>query len=127
MVCGPAESAEVENVATPAALSVPVPSEVEPSRKVTVPVGFAVPLAGVTVAVNVILAPVLAVAGPVSAVVVEINGAAEMTTLRVLDVLGEKFVSPAYCTEIRCEPAASELVVKLAAPAASVAVPNDVA
>jgi hypothetical protein len=45
------DSADVENVATPPALSVPVPSKVAPSRKVTVPVG--VPARLVTVAVKV--------------------------------------------------------------------------
>src|SRR5205807_3291232 len=50
MLCGPAVSAAVANVAWPE-LSVPVPSVVVPSLKVTVPVG--VPPLPVTVAVNV--------------------------------------------------------------------------
>src|SRR5260370_37430286 len=54
MECAPTARAEVVNVALPLPFSVPVPSVVEPSLKVTVPVGT--PLAGgvaVTVAVNV--------------------------------------------------------------------------
>ena len=50
--CTPADKVEVEKVATPP-LSVPVPSVVAPSRKVTVPVAPD----GVIVAVNVTLCP----------------------------------------------------------------------
>jgi len=57
MECTPVVRAVVENVATPEEFSVPVPSAVAPSRNVTMPVGFAVPLAGVIVAVNITLAP----------------------------------------------------------------------
>jgi hypothetical protein len=39
----PAASELLEKVATPEVLSVPVPKDVVPSRKVTVPVGMAVP------------------------------------------------------------------------------------
>ena len=42
-------SAAVENVATPEPLSVPVPSVVEPSLNVTVPVGVPVPGAIATI------------------------------------------------------------------------------
>ena len=45
-------------MATAPVLSVPVPSEVEPSRNVTVPVGTVALAVDVTVAVNVTLAPV---------------------------------------------------------------------
>jgi hypothetical protein len=48
--CVPTDRVDVDRVATPE-LSVPVPIELAPSRKVTVPVG--VPAADVTVAVNV--------------------------------------------------------------------------
>lgn len=47
----PTTSAAVEMVAVPVASSVPLPMDVAPSRKVTVPVG--VPPVPVTVAVNV--------------------------------------------------------------------------
>jgi len=53
MLCEPALSEEVVKVACPEALSVPVPSVVAPSLKVTVPLGVPPPLAGVTVAVKV--------------------------------------------------------------------------
>jgi hypothetical protein len=43
----------VVKVAAPVASSVAAPSTVRPSRKVTVPVGVAVPEPGLTVAVNV--------------------------------------------------------------------------
>jgi len=61
-------------------LSVAVPSEVEPSRKVTVPVGATEPEAGATVAVKVMLAPVDAEDGPVSVVVVAIKEVEETKT-----------------------------------------------
>ena len=41
MECEATERDDVENVATPLPLRVPVPSAVAPSRKVTVPVGCA--------------------------------------------------------------------------------------
>ena len=40
----PAARAEVDNVATPEAFKVPVPSVVEPFRKVTVPAAIVLPL-----------------------------------------------------------------------------------
>jgi hypothetical protein len=57
MLCEPALSEEVVKVACPEALSVPVPSVVAPSLKVTVPLGVPPPLAGVTVAVKVTACP----------------------------------------------------------------------
>ena len=54
MLCVPADSVAVVNVATPLPFSVPVPSVVAPSLNVTVPVGAPVPgETAVTVAVNV--------------------------------------------------------------------------
>lgn len=71
----PRGSCVVEYVAWPDAFSVPVPSVVVPLRNVTVPVGIAVPEAGVTVAVKVMLVPLVAMAAEaVSAVVVPIRG-----------------------------------------------------
>ena len=62
-------------------LRVPVPRVVEPSVKVTVPVGAVVPDAGVTVAVKVRLVPLVAVvAEAVRAVVVEMIGDVVMVT-----------------------------------------------
>ena len=51
ILCEPTVNVLVLNVATPLPSSVPVPITVTPVRKLTVPVG--VPLAEVTVAVNV--------------------------------------------------------------------------
>ena len=59
MVCVPGASVEVLNVAVvtvPTVLSVPCPILVEPSKKVTAPVGFPEPF-GVTVAVNITIWP----------------------------------------------------------------------
>ena len=80
MLSEPTGSVVVVNVATPLA-NVPVPSVVEPSMKVTVPVG--VPLAADTVAVSVSLLPwVIDVAEAFSVVVVEITtGAGADTTI----------------------------------------------
>ena len=51
--CVPTASVEVENVATPEPLSVPLPMVVEPSMKFTLPVGVPLPDCGVTVALNI--------------------------------------------------------------------------
>lgn len=59
MLWGPTPSALVVYIATPAD-NVPLPSVVVPSRKFTEPVGCAVPLVSVTVAVNVTLLPTTA-------------------------------------------------------------------
>ena len=60
MLWDPAVSDEVLNVATPEALSAPVPRVAAPSLKVAVPVGLAAPATPVIVAVKVTLAPVIA-------------------------------------------------------------------
>ena len=72
----------VVKVACPEA-SVPVPTVIEPSEKVTVPVGEVAPEAGWTTAVKVMLVPVTAVpltAEEVTVVVVEMMGGAVMVT-----------------------------------------------
>ena len=61
------------SAATPAAFSVPVPSEAAPLRKVTVPVGV-LPLPAVTVAVNVSVRPAYRVVGVAMRVVVVTAG-----------------------------------------------------
>ena len=78
MVCVPAASVVVEKVAgvtvEPLTAMVPVPIEVPPSRKVTVPVGE--PAAAETFAVKVTVAPAFAVrADEVTVVVVATAGA----------------------------------------------------
>lgn len=70
MLSAPTGSCVVEYVASPDVFSVPLPSVVVPSRNVTIPVGKAVPEAGVTVAVKVMLVPVVAVVAEASSVVV---------------------------------------------------------
>jgi hypothetical protein len=57
----PTARLEVAKVATPDDVNVPAPSVVEPSKKVTLPVGAAEPDAAVIVAVNVIDTPAAAV------------------------------------------------------------------
>ena len=87
------------NVATPVALSVPVPKEVEPSMNVTVPVGTVVPEAGVTVAVNVTDCPACdGLSEVVSVVVVAVSPVG--TRYMILDKLLVELLSPTYfaCT-----------------------------
>lgn len=81
-------------VATPVALSVPVPRLVVPFRNVTWPVGSGVPEVPVTVAVRVTLDPTTLVAGAVRTVVVPVTAAA--ATARDAEAL----VSPVLVAEI---------------------------
>jgi hypothetical protein len=76
--------------------TVPVPSVVVPSAKVTAPVGVALPDAGVTFAVNVRLVPLAAdVAEAAIVVVVAITtGAALTVTATAVEVLPRKLLSP---------------------------------
>ena len=87
--CVPAVENEVVNVATPE-LTVPVPIEVVPSRKVTVPVA----VEGETVAVRVTLTPVATEVGEaVNEVVVAVF--VEVTVmLTAVEVLAAKVVEP---------------------------------
>jgi hypothetical protein len=87
--CVPAVENEVARVALPE-LSVPVPSEVVPSRKVTVPVA----VEGETVAVSVTLVPVATeVAEEVSVVVVGVR--LEVSVISTaFDMLVAKVVEP---------------------------------
>ena len=71
-LCDPTARDDVEKVATPEE-SVPLPSVVVPSRKVTVPLGVPEPL-GVTVAVKVTLVPVTTVVAEANRVVVVAAG-----------------------------------------------------
>jgi hypothetical protein len=70
MELAPAGSADVLNVATPSALSVPVPRVVAPLRKVTVPVGIVAPDCEAAVAVRVMACPVFPELGEEVSVVV---------------------------------------------------------
>jgi hypothetical protein len=74
------------NVATPFepdAVNVPVPRDVVPDEKVTVPVGAFVPLAGLTVAVISVLAVELMLVGLAETVVVVATDAAVTVTVAV--------------------------------------------
>jgi hypothetical protein len=114
----PTGSVVVEKVVEPEPFSVPVPRVVAPLANVTVPVGTFVPLAGATPAINVTLAPEVAVAGPVSVVVVETNAAAFIVSMNAGEVLAWKFVSPLYCAVMDCEPTGSIVVESVAIPPA---------
>lgn len=126
--CAPAVSEDVEKLAADAEFSVAVPSEVVPSRKVIIPVGDFCALVGVTLTMNVTLAPCAADDGPVSVVTVGISAGALMVIVSALDVLVAKFASPPYFAVIVCAPAERAVVESVATPAAlSVPVPNEVA
>jgi hypothetical protein len=86
----PAVANEVVSVATPE-LKVPVPSEVVPDMKVTVPVA----VDGATVAVNVTLAPTAGVAVDAARTVVVAVLVEVTVMLTALDVLVAKVVDPA--------------------------------
>ena len=119
--CVPAVENEVARVALPE-LSVAVPSEVVPSRKVTVPVA----VEGVTVAVSVTVAPVATDVGEaVSAVVVAVS--VEVTVMLTAgEVLVAKVVDPPYTAVIECVPAVENEVASVALPELSVPVPSEV-
>jgi len=114
MVCVPAVRADVVSVATPEELRVPVPSAVAPSSKVTVPVGIGAPAAGVMVAVNVRLAPRLALALDAARAVLVVNLLTVTTTAVERDVA--KLVSPLYCAVMVSLPTGSAEVVSAARP-----------
>jgi hypothetical protein len=120
----PAGRVVVEKLAEPDPFSVPVPRVVAPLENVTVPVGTFVPLAGVTLAINVTLAPDVAVAGPVSVVVVPIS----TVCVIALEVLAAKFASPLYFAVIVFAPATNvEVKRSVTPPACKGALPSVVA
>jgi hypothetical protein len=89
--CVPAVSVEVVNVATAALFSIPVPSVIVPSRKVTVPVG--VPeLLDAMVAVNVTGAPLDAEAAELTNPAAV--AASVMVSATAAEVLAVKLGSP---------------------------------
>lgn len=95
--CVPVLRTEVENVAWPAASTIPVPRAVAPSKKSTAPVGVPGEVL-VTVAVKVIVCP--AVAGFAEDVTVVIVGAELIVCVSVADVLPAKVALPAYVAVI---------------------------
>ena len=103
--------------------SFPVPIEVPPSLKMTVPVAEA----GVTVAVRVIACPETAVDAEAARVTAEVCSCAALTTTdTALDVEASSAESPAYDAVMLCVPAASVAMVNVAAPFVREAVPRDV-
>ena len=88
MLCVPTASAIAAEVATPLEFTVPVPTAVVPSRKVTVPLGGVAaagqPAAGQTVAVKVTVWPRLMGFDGVSVVVVP----AWLTVIKAVTVCG---------------------------------------
>src|SRR5580698_4081719 len=108
--------------------SVPIPSDVAPSRNVTVPV-IVPAVVDVTVAVNVTLAPVVdGFSDDATAVVVLALPAPFTTCVNAGEVLAAKLVSPPYCAVIEWLPAVSADVINVATPPAPTApVPIDVA
>lgn len=82
-------------VATPCADNVEDPSDVAPSRNITVPVGAALPVAAFTVAVSVVEALCARLAGlAVSVVVVAVSGAVTVT-VTAAETDAAKFMMPA--------------------------------
>jgi len=123
--CVPTVSVDVVKVATAPPFSVPLPSGVVPSRKVTVPVGVPEVL-DVIVAVNVTAAPLDAeTAELTNKVVVAVGAAAVMVSVSAAEVLAAKVELPEYWAVIECMPTASVDVVKVAtAPPFSVPLPS---
>jgi hypothetical protein len=111
--CVPTVSVDVVKVATPWLFNVPVPSEVVPSRKLTVPVGVPEVL-DVIVAVNVAGAPLGAEAAELTNAVVA--AARVMVSVTIPEVLGAKFALPLYLALIEWVPPVSVDIVKLATP-----------
>ena len=123
----PTVSVDVVKVATPLPFTVPVPSVVMPSRKVTVPVGVPEVL-DLIVALNVTGEPLEAEAAELTSAAVVAAGV--MVSVTAAAVLPAKFALALYLAVIECAPAVSVDVVKLATPlpfsvpAPSVVVPS---
>src|SRR5207248_6588798 len=103
MLCGPAVSVDVFNVADPAETAWAAPRFAEPSLNWTDPPMVPAP---VTVAVNVTSCPYRLLVGDAPTAVVV--SALATLTLTVFDVLVAKFASPVYTAETVCVPAPSE-------------------
>jgi hypothetical protein len=127
MACDPAASVELENVAWPPALSVPVPNVVVPSLNVTVPVGVPLPGAvAATVAVNVTACP--KTDGFTDEVTDVLVAALFTVWVSVVDVLALKLASPPYVAVMECDATVSVEIENVAWPEALTApVPNVVA
>lgn len=112
----PTVSVDVVMVATALLFRVPVPSEVAPSRKVTVPVGVTEAL-DVIVAVNVTTAPLDTEAAELTnAAVVGVAAAGVIVSVTAAEVLPAKTALPAYLQVMEWVPTVSVDVVKAATP-----------
>ena len=111
--CVPTVSVDVGKVATPPLISVPLPSVVVTSRKVTVPVGV-LEVLDVIVAVNVTGAPLDAEAAELSNA--EVVAAGVMVCVTAAEVLPARFALPSYLAVIECAPAVSIEVARVATP-----------
>ena len=116
------------NEAPPVAVSCAVPRLVDPSWKVTVPVGTLLPDWGATTAVKVTLCPVVSTVPEAVSVVVVGNvppGAPVTVTLTAVDAELVSLLSPPYEAVIEFVPTARELLLNFATPLAlSCAVPR---
>ena len=109
-------------MATPPA-SVAVPSEVEPLKNLTLPVGVADPgLAALTVAVSVTLCPTTGDDGKDVSTVDE--AASPTVTVTGDEVLDVKLLSPEYCTVIELEATGKVVVEKRAHSIGECAIPG---
>jgi len=119
MECDPIVNAEVEKVATPEALTTPVPRVVEPSRKVTKPVA-----PGCTTAEKVTDWP--NADGLVDDVRVTTVAVFPTVTRVGGDVAGLLFASPEVAAVMESTPRGSDGTVRVATPLTMVADPNGV-
>jgi len=109
----PTGSAAVESVATPEALTFPLPMLVAPLKKLTVPSKAPVGI-GVMVAVRVTEAPKVEGLAEVVSTVVEVAGLT--VKLTGADVEALKLVSPEYTAVRFCVPLGKAVVIKAAVP-----------
>ena len=121
----PTVSVDVVKVATAPLFSVPLPSVVVPSKKVTVPVGVPGTL-DVIVAVKVTEAPLETEAAELTSTAIVALSAADVTvSVIAAEVLLAKVALPEYLTVMECAPTVSVDVVKVAtAPLFSVPLPS---
>jgi len=110
----------VLKVAVPVASSVPVPKVVVPSLNVTLPVAIA-PVDEVTIAVKVTAWPAVDGLGA-DARLVDVVALLMVCEIAV-EVLVRNWESPAYCAVIEAVPALRVLVLNIALPPESVAIP----
>ena|SRR5665213_654804 len=126
MLCDPALSEDVLNVAVLFASSAVVFNSVAPSKKLTLPVGAVEPVTA-TVAVNVTEAPAAAGFSELATVVVEAVATAVIVCVSTADVDVAKVPSPEYVAVMLCDPALREDVAYVATSPVSDGLPSNVA